>query len=114
MISIWLTDLSSQLSPTTRLDGLDVSFQAVPPVEWLPSNVGLRYFNIKEPVPEDLVGKYDVVHIRHLSLVLRDDEISNAVGNVAQMLSRARYHPPTLRDYSCSPSAEALNAVIFP
>jgi hypothetical protein len=78
------------LPPSVQLDGFDVSFQAAPPQEWLPENVKLRYYNLKKDVPEDLVGQYDVVHLRHLSLVLSDDEIALAVRNVSKLLSTSR------------------------
>ena len=62
--SIWLTDLSRKLPPTTQLDGFDISLDQAEPLAWLPGNVNLRKWDIMTDVPSDLIGKYDVVHIR--------------------------------------------------
>lgn len=86
--SIWLLDLSSRLPETAQLDGLDISFQATPPSEWLPTNVQLKTWNVKDPVPEELVEKYDIVHVRYLCLVLSDEEISSVLQNVVRLLSK--------------------------
>lgn len=85
---IWLSDLSSQLPETSQLDGLDISFKATPPAEWLPSNLKLRRWDVREPVPEDLVEKYDFVHVRFFSFVLRNEEISEVAENIVRLISR--------------------------
>lgn len=87
LVSIWLLDLSSRLPECAQLDGLDISFQATPPPEWLPKNVQLKKWNVKDPVPEDLVGRYDIVHVRYLCLVLSDEEIAFVLQNVTRLLS---------------------------
>lgn len=85
---IWLSDLSSQLPATAQLDGLDISFKAAPPTEWLPSNIKLRHWDIRDPIPEHLVDKYDFVHLRFFLCVLRNDEMSTAVENIAKLISK--------------------------
>ncbi|KAG6357744.1 hypothetical protein INS49_013623 [Diaporthe citri] len=81
----WITDLSPHL-PSAQLDGLDVSFDAAPPREWLPPNVTLRSFDVKGDVPADLLGCYDVVHIRNFAFVLLDEELAQALSNLAKLL----------------------------
>ena len=46
-----------------------------PPKEWLPCNVSLQNLDICEGIPEELLGKYDVVHVRHFLLVVKDDPL---------------------------------------
>ncbi|KAK7742407.1 hypothetical protein SLS53_004553 [Cytospora paraplurivora] len=86
----WLIDLSSHL-PDAQLDGLDITLKTLPPKGWIPPNVNFREWNVREPVPGDLVGKYDIVHVRYLCLVLGDDEVSSVVENVAKLLKPGGY-----------------------
>ncbi|RWA03371.1 hypothetical protein EKO27_g11734 [Xylaria grammica] len=88
---IWLRDLASQLPKNTRLDGLDVSFDAMPPKPLLPANTSLYHWNTREAVPEEVVGVYDLVHIRHFLFVLRDHEIRGAVANLSKRLITCGY-----------------------
>ncbi|KAI0188242.1 hypothetical protein F4808DRAFT_466220 [Astrocystis sublimbata] len=67
---VWLTDMGVRLPAIVQLDGLDISLKATPPAEWLPSNVSFREWDIRSDVPEDLVGQYDIVHVRLLIFVL--------------------------------------------
>ncbi|KAI0547127.1 S-adenosyl-L-methionine-dependent methyltransferase [Xylaria curta] len=83
---IWLMDMSSRLPKTAKLSGLDISLQATPPKEWLPTNVEMREWDVRKPVPQDLVGTYDVVHVRYLCLVLSDEEVADVLKNVVTLL----------------------------
>lgn len=84
---IWLTELSTRLSPAVQLDGLDVSFQAAPPPELLPANIAFRKWDIKTDVPDELLGRYDIVHIRNFLFVLLDAEVPTALANLVKLLS---------------------------
>ncbi|KAI1122476.1 S-adenosyl-L-methionine-dependent methyltransferase [Nemania abortiva] len=88
---VWLTDLSAHLPATVQLDGLDVSLKAIPPVEWLPSNVSFRQWDIREAVPEDLVGQYDIVHIRLFIFVLLDKEVPEILQKLTMLLKPGGY-----------------------
>lgn len=85
--SIWLLDLASKLPASVRLDGLDLSLDAAPQPALLPTNVALRRWDLKEPVPEDLVGVYDVVHIRNFSFILLDEEIPRVLRDLVDLIS---------------------------
>lgn len=87
----WLMDLSTRL-PKAQLDGLDITLKATPPKGWLPPNVTMREWDVREPVPEDLVEKYDIVHVRYLCLVLSDAEVSSVLENVTKLLSEYYQH----------------------
>lgn len=45
-----------------------------------------RHWDIKESVPEDLVGAYDIVHVRFLAYVVRNDEIADIAAKLASLL----------------------------
>ncbi|OJI80666.1 hypothetical protein ASPTUDRAFT_78656 [Aspergillus tubingensis CBS 134.48] len=89
--AIWLTDLANKLPESVQLDGLDVSFDAAPCREWLPHNVTLQYWDIKSPVPEHLVGAYDLVNVRYFTIVLRNSEIKDALNNLSRLLKPGGY-----------------------
>jgi hypothetical protein len=87
-VSIWGIELSRQLKPSARIDGLDVSHDQAPPAECLPPNVHLRIHNcLKEP-PEDLVGVYDIVHIQNFNSVIQDNNPVPVIQHMLKMMSR--------------------------
>ena len=89
--AIWLYDLASEVAPSTRLDGLNISLSQAPPTDWLPDNIHLRTWNIFEPPPADLVGVYDVVHVRLVLLVIPNNDAAPVVRNVAKLLKPGGY-----------------------
>ncbi|KAB8258652.1 S-adenosyl-L-methionine-dependent methyltransferase [Aspergillus pseudonomiae] len=88
---IWLTDLARRLPQTVQLDGIDITFEATPPAEWLPSNVRTLVWDVKTDPPEDLVGIYDIVHIRLLTLVLLEEEVDSVIARVLRLLKPGGY-----------------------
>lgn len=86
--SIWLTDVHHQL-PFAQLDGFDNCVDQFPQKKWLPSNVSLRALDICEGIPEELLGIYDVVHVRHFLLVVKDDPV-DLLKNLVALLSMLR------------------------
>lgn len=85
--SIWLLDVRELAAPTARLEGFDISLDAVPPAETLPSNVKFRHWDVKQDLPQDLVGVFDIVHLRSLSFVLLNSQVPNVVERLFKMLS---------------------------
>ena len=83
---IWLIDVNRQL-PSARLDGFDISADQYPPKEWLPANLSLQTLDIRKPIPEELKGKYDVVHVRLFLAVVRNDDPSPILRSLSCMLS---------------------------
>jgi hypothetical protein len=93
-VSVWLTDLSTRLPKTVRLEGLDISFAAAHPIPWLPDNVTLHHWDIREaivPSDSDLCGAYDVVHVRNLAFVLRDDDVPSVLVRLVSLLRPGGY-----------------------
>ena len=87
MTSIWLINLSRQLTKAI-LDGFDISNDQFPPKQCLSKNVALRTLDVLSPVPEELVGRYDVVHVRLFLCVVRDNDPSVIISNLARLLSQ--------------------------
>ncbi|KAL2836689.1 hypothetical protein BJY01DRAFT_258622 [Aspergillus pseudoustus] len=84
--AIWLLDLLPEFSPTANFEGLDMSLALTPPTAWLPPNLTVREWNLDDDVPDDLVEKYDVIHLRLLVLVVRDGDPAPVTRKVARML----------------------------
>ena len=80
-----MIDLSEQL-PLAQLDGFDISDSQFPPQQWLPNNVKLRTHDALAEVPNELVEKYDVIHLGLLVLVAGDNP-TNLLNNAVKMLS---------------------------
>ncbi|EAW12432.1 class I SAM-dependent methyltransferase [Aspergillus clavatus NRRL 1] len=83
--AIWLFDVARDF-PGASLHGLDVSLDSAPSVEWLPRNVTLRKWDIFDDAPPELIGAYDVVHLRFFMLVVRDSDPAPVIRNVSQLL----------------------------
>ncbi|KAI0521231.1 UMTA methyltransferase family protein [Xylaria bambusicola] len=88
---VWLCDVSERLPKTAQLYGLDISFDAMPPLEILPPNISLRIWDIRTPVHEELVEFFDIIHIRFFIFVLRENEVSSAVAKLMKMLKPGGY-----------------------
>ena len=83
--AIWLLDLSRELS-SAQLDGFDISLAQAPPKQWLPANVELRTWNILDEVPDEMAGKYDIVHVRLLVLAVENSDPRPLLRNLINML----------------------------
>ena len=83
--AMWLIDLAREL-PKAQLDGFDISLAQAPHQQWLPANVKLRTWNIFDDVPDDLVAKYDIVHVRLLIVVVKNSDPRPIIRNLAKML----------------------------
>ncbi|KAG8159750.1 hypothetical protein KVR01_010387 [Diaporthe batatas] len=88
---IWLTSLGAKLPPSVQLDGLDVSFHAAPPSTCLPANVRFQHWDIKQPPPSEIVGVYDVVHLRNFLFVLGQDDLPGVTANISKLLKPGGY-----------------------
>ncbi|KAM3070445.1 hypothetical protein ACMFMG_010269 [Clarireedia jacksonii] len=65
----WLLDVAREL-PNAQLHGFDIDIDQAPHKGWLPSNVDIKYWDIFDDLPDEIVGKYDLVHVRLLGLIL--------------------------------------------
>ncbi|OTB18370.1 hypothetical protein K445DRAFT_315184 [Daldinia sp. EC12] len=87
---MWLFDVQSKLKDA-RLDGIDISFDAAPPKETLPPNITFRHWNVKDDVPEDLVGTYDIINVRFFGFVLLNDDIPGVAAKLFSLLKPGGY-----------------------
>ena len=83
---IWLLDLAQEVPATVQMDGMDITLSQAPPKQWLPSNISMRAWDMFEDVPEDLVGRFDVVHVRLVLLVIPNNDAVPVIKNLAKML----------------------------
>lgn len=85
-----------------ELTGLDISLSQAPPQEWMPSNVKLRTWNLFDEPPQDLEGRFDVLHVRLIILVIRDNNLVPIIQNLLKLLSK------------CSPTSDPAQSVSVP
>ncbi|MCJ1485515.1 hypothetical protein MMC06_005689, partial [Schaereria dolodes] len=71
---IFLLDLLPSVPRTAHLTGLDIDTSLCPAPAYLPKNVTLRTHDIFDEVPEDLVEKFDIIHVRFFICVVEDDD----------------------------------------
>ena len=88
-LSVWLLDFARTAPPSARLDGFDISAEQFPCKELLPSNISFQKLDAFAPVPEHLIGVYDVVHIRLFNTIVRGDDASPLISNMIKMLSKS-------------------------
>lgn len=88
LTSIWLLELSEDLPSTAKLDGFDISAAQYPPKEWLPENVDLFTQDAFKPFPQDILGTYDVVHLRFALCYVNDEDAEPLLKNLISLLSK--------------------------
>ncbi|KAJ4294978.1 hypothetical protein N0V90_006986 [Kalmusia sp. IMI 367209] len=84
--SIWMIELSRELSSTAQLDGLDVEFAQCPPKEWLAPNISWITHDIFSEPPAKLIEVYDVIHVQLFITILRDGNPVPMLKNLMKML----------------------------
>lgn len=87
-IRIWLTDLARFLPPSAHIDGFDIDLTQCPPKDWLPNNVSVHEVDCLAPLPEHLIGKYDIVHIQLFHLAVHNNNPTPIIQNLLKLLSK--------------------------
>ena len=88
--AVWLAEVAHEL-PNVQLHGFDIDLTQAPPKEWLPSNTWLRQWNVFDTIPDELRGKYDIVHVGLLILVVENSDPRPIIRNLIQMLKPGGY-----------------------
>lgn len=83
---LWLIDVSQDLSQSVKLDGYDIALGQAPPKEWLPPNMTLTAWDMFLEPPLSIRGTYDVVHLRLVSVVIKDNNPEPIVANIKRLL----------------------------
>ncbi|KAL9631339.1 MAG: hypothetical protein Q9164_005948 [Protoblastenia rupestris] len=88
--AIWLRQVAQSL-PHTQLHGFDISLAQCPPTQWLPSQITLREWDLFSEPPEDLLGHYDVIHVRLLLVVVRNEDSDPVLRQLLRLLKPGGY-----------------------
>lgn len=83
---IWLIKLAETLPASAELVGLDYDLSKYPDPETLPSNVKLGFANAFDPFPEELLGRFDVVHLRFFVYAMKSGQGVPLIRNLLSLL----------------------------
>ena len=83
--ALWALDIARDF-PAAKIDGFDISLLQCPPSQWLPRNITVRQWDIFSSLDPALEGRYDVVHIRLLLLVIHENDPRPLLRNALRML----------------------------
>ncbi|KAF2166604.1 hypothetical protein M409DRAFT_23238 [Zasmidium cellare ATCC 36951] len=84
--TLWLVEVGRQLGPPSDLHAFDVNLQQAPPKEWLPENLTLHKWNFFEDVPKEFKGKFDLVHVRLITVAIKDNNPVPVIKNLFKLL----------------------------
>ncbi|TGO25835.1 hypothetical protein BPAE_0071g00060 [Botrytis paeoniae] len=87
----WLLELSQKVSPNVQLHGFGISNELFPAKKYLPSNMKLEILDAFQTLPEHLKGKFDVVHIRAFTIVVKGGHPGVLLDNLIAMLKPGGY-----------------------
>ncbi|KAJ5287689.1 hypothetical protein N7478_003375 [Penicillium angulare] len=88
---IWLHDFARGKPPSTELHGFDISLDQVGPKPWLPANIHMHTWNIFENVPDEFVGFFDIVHVRLITVVVKNNDPRPILANLKKLLRPGGY-----------------------
>lgn len=71
---------------SAELHGFDINLDQAGPKDWLPANIHMHTWNIFEEPPQ-FVGYFDVVHIRLITLVIKNGDPRPVLANFRKLLS---------------------------
>ena len=83
--AIWPLDVASELS-TSKVDSFDLSLSQCPPREFFPAIRRLDTWNIFDAPDESMLGRYDIVHVRLVIFVVRNNDPRDIVRNLLALL----------------------------
>ncbi|KAJ6015161.1 hypothetical protein N7540_009752 [Penicillium herquei] len=88
---IWLQDFARGKPPSTDLHGFDISLDQVGPKAWLPANIHMHVWNIFEDVPGEFIGFFDIVHVRLITVVVKNNDPRPILANLNKLLRPGGY-----------------------
>ncbi|GIZ48142.1 hypothetical protein CKM354_001121500 [Cercospora kikuchii] len=88
---IWSVELAKQLPTGAKIESSDISLAQCPPRGWWPSNVTFSELDIFAPLTEQLVGRFDVVNIRHFICVVQSGDPTKLITALVKLLKPGGY-----------------------
>ncbi|KAI1879814.1 hypothetical protein JX265_001435 [Neoarthrinium moseri] len=88
---IWLLDAYDRLPKSTQFVGLDISFDAAPPPETFPANITFQKWDVRDPVPDELIAAFDIINVHFMVFVVLKDEVPLVVDKFIQMRKPGGY-----------------------
>lgn len=88
---IWLHDFARDKPASIELHGFDISLDQVGPSPWLPANIRMHIWNIFEEPPAQFVGYFDIVHVRLITVVIKQNDPRPALKNLWKLLKPGGY-----------------------
>jgi SAM-dependent methyltransferase len=82
---IWAVE-ASRTFPAATVTGLDIADNQFPPRGTLSKNLNFAKYSFFDPIPEDLMGVFDVVHISFINAALYRGGRDTVMKNVSQLL----------------------------
>ncbi|PYI11226.1 hypothetical protein BO78DRAFT_403243 [Aspergillus sclerotiicarbonarius CBS 121057] len=88
---IWLHDFARGKPPSVDLHGFDTSLDQVGPKQWLPANIHMHIWDMFENVPDEFVGYFDIVHVRLITVVVKNNDPRPILANLNRLLKPGGY-----------------------
>lgn len=79
--------MAQEFPQSFQLDGFDISSKQFPAIDFLPGNITLKTMDVFGEIPDEMVGKYDVVHVRAFAIVVKGGDPGPLLDNLTKMLS---------------------------
>ncbi|KAJ5290834.1 hypothetical protein N7478_000085 [Penicillium angulare] len=87
---IWAIEVANQL-PSSQVTAFDVADTHFPSPEYWPSNAKFDLLDLLRDVSSELLGKFDVVHLRMWAFVVRNDDPNPLIQHAAKLLRPGGY-----------------------
>ncbi|KAI0421652.1 hypothetical protein F5X98DRAFT_361155 [Xylaria grammica] len=88
---IWLRDLAEDIPLSAELHGFDISLDQVGPRPWLQANLHMHTWDIFEEPPSQFCGFFDIVRVRLITVVVRNNDPRPVLKNLTKLLKPGGY-----------------------
>jgi len=85
--SIFALELAEE-RPDATIIALDIASDQFPPARICPSNVKFGTWNIFDPVPDEYISRFDVVHLRLIVAATINKDKFVVINNLMKLLSK--------------------------
>ncbi|KAL8705574.1 MAG: hypothetical protein Q9201_001315 [Fulgogasparrea decipioides] len=87
----WLMDLADYVPREWNLHGFDIDGKNFPAKEYLPENLSFSIHDAFDEPPPELTQRFDVVHFRALTLIVKGGDPNHLFSNIIKMLKPGGY-----------------------